>query len=133
MPVIPDVCRACFFFLMIRRPPRSTLFPYTTLFRSPRGDAVELPAVAGDAFRGAGPDRSEEHTSELQSRSDLVCRLLLEKKTTSHRPTLRPATRPRPTLLRSADATRCGELSSNGSSGHKEEAARGGGWALFFF
>src|SRR6266849_5891106 len=68
-----------FFFLMIRRPPRSTLFPYTTLFRSvlleqgqPAG-AVECGPVAGD-------DRSEEHTSELQSRVDLVCRLLLEKK-----------------------------------------------------
>src|SRR5437868_14461489 len=78
-----------FFFLMIRRPPRSTLFPYTTLFRS------LLERQAGEA-RGAGHDddsgrsqpslsgiivvRSEEHTSELQSRFDLVCRLLLEKK-----------------------------------------------------
>src|SRR2546428_6108974 len=70
---------------MIRRPPRSTLFPYTTLFRS-HGRVVDL--VGADlgrsdlcAGRGnAGSDRSEEHTSELQSRSDLVCRLLLEKK-----------------------------------------------------
>src|SRR5204863_4024944 len=83
-----------FFFLMIRRPPRSTLFPYTTLFRSrcsldgqsqtgrPAGavdpdlrglEAVDLTA---DGFER----RSEEHTSELQSRRDLVCRLLLEKK-----------------------------------------------------
>src|SRR6202022_5013135 len=68
-----------FFFLMIRRPPRSTLFPYTTLFRSVRhhfgprlGSAVGLVETAAD--------RSEEHTSELQSHSDLVCRLLLEKK-----------------------------------------------------
>src|SRR2546428_4683267 len=84
---------------MIRRPPRSTLFPYTTLFRSRHGGGAARP---GD--RSAGPDegdergrrvhgrsekgpqslvhppRSEEHTSELQSRSDLVCRLLLEKK-----------------------------------------------------
>src|SRR5438874_12716630 len=75
-----------FFFLMIRRPPRSTLFPYTTLFRSRaatahprrrrghddgRGDSVGASTAAG---------RSEEHTSELQSRRDLVCRLLLEKK-----------------------------------------------------
>src|SRR5688572_32365043 len=76
-----------FFFLMIRRPPRSTLFPYTTLFRSPRHRAGRWPpdAPGGDAPgpRGAGPrpaDRSEEHTSELQSQSNLVCRLLLEKK-----------------------------------------------------
>src|SRR2546421_11516053 len=79
-----------FFFLMIRRPPRSTLFPYTTLFRSrtsaSHGLSISpgirwaqnfssgLQIVPGVAFR------SEEHTSELQSRSDLVCRLLLEKK-----------------------------------------------------
>src|SRR5215204_6984928 len=67
-----------FFFLMIRRPPRSTLFPYTTLFRSiePHADRPRPITVGADkAF-----DRSEEHTSELQSHSDLVCRLLLEKK-----------------------------------------------------
>src|SRR5476649_3103413 len=67
-----------FFFLMIRRPPRSTLFPYTTLFRSevlrPR------PPYGGAPFFGVSRRRSEEHTSELQSHSDLVCRLLLEKK-----------------------------------------------------
>src|SRR5260221_5719207 len=79
-----------FFFLMIRRPPRSTLFPYTTLFRS----SVSASCAAASDFQnghgililGAGPapviarPRSEEHTSELQSHSDLVCRLLLEKK-----------------------------------------------------
>src|SRR6266496_6240418 len=65
-----------FFFLMIRRPPRSTLFPYTTLFRSARPHRVPHPA-AGPL---GGAHRSEEHTSELQSRRDLVCRLLLEKK-----------------------------------------------------
>src|SRR5690349_24214448 len=65
---------------MMRRPPRSTLFPYTTLFRSPRARSLRAPFAEG-ARRGAGsPDRSEEHTSELQSRRDLVCRLLLEKK-----------------------------------------------------
>src|SRR5438034_8548867 len=77
---------------MIRRPPRSTLFPYTTLFRSRRDAGLHEPR-AGDGDRGdrcAGdpdicdhgrvPRRSEEHTSELQSHSDLVCRLLLEKK-----------------------------------------------------
>src|SRR3712207_6930864 len=88
------------FFLMIRRPPRSTLFPYTTLFRSrlprrpvaaggPRGGGDPAPAscasdsVARGRRRGlTGPRarRSEEHTSELQSRQYLVCRLLLEKK-----------------------------------------------------
>src|SRR5438034_5680908 len=72
---------------MIRRPPRSTLFPYTTLFRS-LGDAAFLQLLGievVDVHPGAGmdagvPERSEEHTSELQSHSDLVCRLLLEKK-----------------------------------------------------
>src|SRR2546429_1906733 len=99
---------------MIRRPPRSTLFPYTTLFRSPREDAEFLYAP-GDEFRGEAADllravgistrgkapadihrefqaagfflthlKSEEHTSELQSRLHLVCRLLLEKKKQQH-------------------------------------------------
>src|SRR2546423_4911974 len=67
-----------FFFLMIRRPPRSTLFPYTTLFRSRTG---RCPPDAGQGCRRAGRQpRSEEHTSELQSLAYLVCRLLLEKK-----------------------------------------------------
>src|SRR5436190_9153060 len=66
---------------MIRRPPRSTLFPYTTLFRSPapRQARQRLPGAAADPRPPPRP-RSEEHTSELQSHSDLVCRLLLEKK-----------------------------------------------------
>src|SRR2546428_4713303 len=71
-----------FFFLMIRRPPRSTLFPYTTLFRSRSGSSgIEASGVCRrkTVWRSGSP-RSEEHTSELQSRSDLVCRLLLEKK-----------------------------------------------------
>src|SRR5271163_316628 len=69
------------FFLMIRRPPRSTLFPYTTLFRSLHVLAVLHVQVAGKFREAFGEPlvRSEEHTSELQSRSDLVCRLLLEK------------------------------------------------------
>src|SRR5260370_26041312 len=79
-----------FFFLMIRRPPRSTLFPYTTLFRSqstrpgassatPRMSASAMPyGLRHRGGRHAG--RSEEHTSELQSHLNLVCRLLLEKK-----------------------------------------------------
>src|SRR5215211_8618060 len=76
-----------FFFLMIRRPPRSTLFPYTTLFRSgPRPDKTDDPNLPGRPRRFESKvspcprARSEEHTSELQSHSDLVCRLLLEKK-----------------------------------------------------
>src|SRR2546430_17329407 len=77
-----------FFFLMIRRPPRSTLFPYTTLFRSPVLRYLEVPprdAAPIQIVTGPGADaaaaarRSEEHTSELQSQSNLVCRLLLEK------------------------------------------------------
>src|SRR2546428_7952193 len=75
---------------MIRRPPRSTLFPYTTLFRSLRlrrgqeirfDPARSLGTAAGRHGVHVNADRSEEHTSELQSRSDLVCRLLLEKRT----------------------------------------------------
>src|SRR5438034_6132811 len=73
---------------MCRRPPRSTLFPYTTLFRSVAaalrrdGALVQLGRLAGEIPGAARPGngRSEEHTSELQSHSDLVCRLLLEKK-----------------------------------------------------
>src|SRR3712207_7770766 len=90
-------CKSIFFFLMIRRPPRSTLFPYTTLFRS--SPVIEIADELGDlAWQDTGlghdvlqlfidhvarddrPERSEEHTSELQSRQYLVCRLLLEKK-----------------------------------------------------
>src|SRR5438876_6872652 len=90
------------FFLMIRRPPRSTLFPYTTLFRS-LAEALER---VGGAARLPGPPaehdgarlRSEEHTSELQSPVHLVCRLLLEKKK-SGRPKTRPAATPRGPLL----------------------------------
>src|SRR3712207_7177746 len=89
-----------FFFLMIRRPPRSTLFPYTTLFRSYAhssrssrkvGNAASTTPRSRPIARcrrdltvpGATPSRSEEHTSELQSRQYLVCRLLLEKKKTT--------------------------------------------------
>src|SRR2546430_13301504 len=89
-----------FFFLMIRRPPRSTLFPYTTLFRSAAAHifVTTSPANASNSalatgFAGEGPGtvpdggRSEEHTSELQSQSNLVCRLLLEKKKQKDTPT----------------------------------------------
>src|SRR5258708_12859767 len=91
---------------MIRRPPRSTLFPYTTLFRSPSDRRIEEPAVRRERGPpGPRPDRdrrehgqrggvqhadvtrrSEEHTSELQSPDHLVCRLLLEKKKNTHSP-----------------------------------------------
>src|SRR2546430_13210372 len=82
---------------MIRRPPRSTLFPYTTLFRSPPLAAQHRDLERLGRRRGLGPEdhvqggdrddqqRSEEHTSELQSQSNLVCRLLLEKKKTKQR------------------------------------------------
>src|SRR3712207_8216675 len=101
--MLPDSCfDFLFFFLMIRRPPRSTLFPYTTLFRSPRKPCARSgkpsvtawPATCTTACYKTSPTlrrpwasscsrpkiRSEEHTSELQSRQYLVCRLLLEKK-----------------------------------------------------
>src|SRR2546430_5809160 len=68
---------------MIRRPPRSTLFPYTTLFRSRRAARASAHESGGERARcDADRRRSEEHTSELQSQSNLVCRLLLEKKKT---------------------------------------------------
>src|SRR3712207_9201247 len=99
------MCVVLFFFLMIRRPPRSTLFPYTTLFRSHGvgtwvmknceppvlGPALAMLRMPGRSCRRLGSNssgiwypgpRSEEHTSELQSRQYLVCRLLLEKKKT---------------------------------------------------
>src|SRR2546430_13654388 len=89
MHVLTHSLTSCFFFfLMIRRPPRSTLFPYTTLFRSHQEGEVgrrrgahrhRVPLGDRDA-RDDGGHRSEEHTSELQSQSNLVCRLLLEKK-----------------------------------------------------
>src|SRR5206468_9551121 len=82
--------KCAFLFSIVRCPPGSTLFPYTTLFRSRAGDGAR-PGAGASALRppalegcrpagGRSADRSEEHTSELQSRSDLVCRLLLEKK-----------------------------------------------------
>src|SRR5476651_2824099 len=73
------LCSRLFFFLMIRRPPRSTLFPYTTLFRSLLGENPSH-VLATQGARAVVEERSEEHTSELQSRQYLVCRLLLEKK-----------------------------------------------------
>src|SRR5947209_13637033 len=100
-----EVYWRCLFFLMIRRPPRSTLFPYTTLFRSSEMDPAEAAKRLLDSGRFAltrlevdrgehdlaaavallDQARSEEHTSELQSRQYLVCRLLLEKKKNKHK------------------------------------------------
>src|SRR5438067_5135237 len=99
MHSFPPISLFLFFFLMIRRPPRSPLFPYTTLFRScsasmttpspscgPRESSEHVPPgfkltnASGGPCGARGGVRSEEHTSELQSRFDLVCRLLLEKK-----------------------------------------------------
>src|SRR5260370_32633976 len=86
--LMPNLPSFSFFFLMIRRPPRSTLFPYTTLFRSADPSQSQL-LVEGSLDRlpkprpkpaGRQESRSEEHTSELQSHLNLVCRLLLEKK-----------------------------------------------------
>src|SRR5437867_13293768 len=83
-PSLLQLLLSLFFFLMIRRPPRSTLFPYTTLFRSkhPPTWRISPSPISKPLARSA---RSEEHTSELQSPYDLVCRLLLEKK--KHNPT----------------------------------------------
>src|SRR5438046_6956186 len=85
---------------MIRQPPKSTLFPYTTLFRSARARRPSGPAARRDRSQrvGAVRDRSEEHTSELQSLTNLVCRLLLEKKKKkrpARTPRLRPMSTPR--------------------------------------
>src|SRR6478672_12099966 len=77
---LSGVSPSCVFFLMIRRPPRSTLFPYTTLFRSCSPTSERALEWLPRTYSSSGPARSEEHTSELQSRSDIVCRLLLEKK-----------------------------------------------------
>src|SRR2546421_6124845 len=92
-----------FFFLMIRRPPRSTLFPYTTLFRSPNFFSFSSFSISLNVSSKNLPNsptvsivcssRSEEHTSELQSRSDLVCRLLLEKKKNNQKLNLTADTR----------------------------------------
>src|SRR6266404_8952245 len=82
MPMMKNIGSCFFFFLIIRRPPRSTLFPYTTLFRS-RRPVHARHRGRPRRHRGPhldGPPRSEEHTSELQSLAYLVCRLLLEKK-----------------------------------------------------
>src|SRR2546426_7427285 len=101
--IIASAFSVSFFFLMIRRPPRSTLFPYTTLFRSPPSRCRQLPGASGlhrvplrSLCRGdlqgelfarghSFQHRSEEHTSELQSPCNLVCRLLLEKKKKKNR------------------------------------------------
>src|SRR6266496_2177417 len=91
---------------MIRRPPRSTLFPYTTLFRSAPGAAPRCTARCAGSTSTTSC-RSEEHTSELQSRRDLVCRLLLEKKKQGAQAKLGES--PRPTIQQRLDAELLGE------------------------
>src|SRR5258707_6882698 len=103
------VCFFFFFFLMIRRPPRSTLFPYTTLFRSTAAEGLKFDKLMLliENTVGAGAQlRSEEHTSELQSRQYLVCRLLLEKKkkTTQRTRVLSLYTRTPRSCLRNVEA-----------------------------
>src|SRR2546428_10373842 len=99
---------------MIRRPPRSTLFPYTTLFRSFRDHSLflQVPFDFQEPFKFFPENfRSEEHTSELQSRSDLVCRLLLEKKKHNCRNSGSHTTAPRrtaPTSIRYPSTSRAG-------------------------
>src|SRR5476649_2714241 len=102
------VVRFFFFFLMIRRPPRSTLFPYTTLFRSPRRSSAAGGESANYLDIETHQLRSEEHTSELQSHSDLVCRLLLEKKKEKLRLSFtlsKDVGRPEPDARRRAEAS----------------------------
>src|SRR5690242_21166435 len=99
-----------FFFLMIRRPPRSTLFPYTTLFRS-RGGALACrrrSSLDRHGTRARRSARSEEHTSELQSHVNLVCRLLLEKKKNNKKDNMRIAIKLMQRLM-----TNCSTLLTN--------------------
>src|SRR2546430_4666009 len=97
---------------MIRRPPRSTLFPYTTLFRSEQrlaiaGGVIEDRPIGGDRVVDRLPEvRSEEHTSELQSQSNLVCRLLLEKKKKKPGKTSGPPVDPYPCTVGSTERRR---------------------------
>src|SRR5256885_6304850 len=100
-----------FFFLMIRRPPRSTLFPYTTLFRSVieplfTRDPAQISEIQVQDAISLAP-RSEEHTSELQSPCNLVCRLLLEKKKRSRKPSLHWTESSSDRSMSTASATKC--------------------------
>src|ERR1017187_10791453 len=98
LPISPSQFSCFFFFLMIRRPPRSTLFPYTTLFRSV--PVMVIPHTFGGRLNfNPHLHRSEEHTSELQSPMYLVCRLLLEKKTQHECRDSPPLLRPRHTTI----------------------------------
>src|SRR5690606_41207814 len=91
---------------MIRRPPRSTLFPYTTLFRSPPTSAGGTSTSRGCWAATPRSPRSEEHTSELQSRENLVCRLLLEKKKKKKK-NRRVCNKYNHTIMRNVDKKQC--------------------------
>src|SRR3982750_1815514 len=123
-----------FFFLMIRRPPRSTLFPYTTLFRSVLNERLRvLPSLAKSLGNARGA-RSEEHTSELQSRSDLVCRLLLEKKNKTRTEGTEPRHPSRPADTLRAQPARAAKQSGSGTrDAPREDPQTRRASSLFFF
>src|SRR5258708_19953228 len=107
--MFPCPCVIIFFFLMIRRPPRSTLFPYTTLFRSLNNfPGRSLTSAVSSSARASARSRlrSEEHTSELQSPDHLVCRLLLEKKKFEKSMMLERALQHKPCLQQRSLSTR---------------------------
>src|SRR6516225_11341887 len=113
---LPCASARFFFFLRIRRPPRSTLFPYTTLFRSPdRARSVLPPSYWSTSWQTLARFvwRSEEHTSALQSHVNLVCRLLLEKKKTTERCSrVRADASPRSSSCRACRSSSCGRRAS---------------------
>src|ERR1041385_5830058 len=116
---------------MIRRPPRSTLFPYTSLFRSTRSNVRSWSTRRILAWIPRG--RSEEHTSELQSRLHLVCRLLLEKKKETTSPAGSAGSHDRPTPQRHAHRRHAGTRADQRSSGYRWDGIAGWPGRFFFF
>src|SRR5215208_394464 len=116
---------------MIRRPPRSTLFPYTTLFRSVDGGRAHA-AAGGHSRDQQRVDRSEEHTSALQSRGHLVCRLLLEKKKREHRQTAADARKRPPSVKERAYGARGFTLAAARPAAGRKPAALGSRRSFFF-